>query len=51
MLTGEAALVQKEIGKKVFGGTILEKGSIIVRAEKTSENAAFNQIMKLVENA
>lgn len=51
MLTGEARPVSKEIGVKVFGGTILTQGTIIVRVEKTSENATFNQIMKLVENA
>jgi cation transport ATPase len=42
MLTGEALPVQKEIGMKVFGGTILTQGSIIIKIEKTSENATFN---------
>jgi len=51
MLTGEALPVNKEIGIKVFGGTILTQGSIIVKVEKISEDATFNQIMKLVENA
>jgi P-type Cu+ transporter len=51
MLTGEARPVNKEIGLKVFGGTILIQGSIIVKVEKTSEDATFNQIMRLVENA
>lgn len=36
---------------KVFGGTILSQGSIILKVEKTSEDATFNQIMKMVENA
>ena len=36
---------------RVFGGTILTQGSIIVKVLKTSEDATFNQIMKLVENA
>ena len=43
--------MQKEIGLRVFGGTILTQGSIIVKVVKTSEDATFNQIMKLVENA
>lgn len=51
MLTGESQPVQKEIGMRVFGGTILTQGSIIVKVLKTSEDATFNQIMKLVENA
>jgi len=36
---------------KVFGGTILSQGSIILIVEKTAEDATFNKIMKLVENA
>lgn len=35
----------------VFGGTILTKGSIVVRVTKLAEDATFNQIMKMVENA
>jgi Cu+-exporting ATPase len=42
MLTGEAAPIIKEIGLKVFGGTILTQGTIIVKIQKTSENATFN---------
>lgn len=51
MLTGEARPVAKEIGMTVFGGTILTKGSIIVKVTKLAEDATFNQIMKMVENA
>ena len=51
MLTGEARPVTKEIGMSVFGGTILSKGSIVVRVTKLAEDATFNQIMKMVENA
>jgi len=36
---------------KVFGGTILMQGSIILKVQKTAENATFNKIMKLVEEA
>jgi len=36
---------------KVFGGTTLAQGSIILIVEKTAEDATFNQIMKLVEDA
>ena len=51
MLTGESRAVIKEIGSKVFGGTILSQGSVIMKVEKLAEDATFNQIMKLVENA
>ena len=36
---------------QVYGGTILTTGSIILRVEKLSEDATFNQIMRMVENA
>lgn len=51
MLTGEARPIIKEIGSKVFGGSTLLQGNIIVKVTKTSENSSINQIIKLVENA
>lgn len=51
MLTGESRPQHKEIGSKVYGGTLLFRGGIIIRVEKLAENAAINQIMKLVESA
>jgi cation transport ATPase len=35
----------------VFGGTILSQGTVVIQVTKTVEDATFNQIMKLVENA
>jgi Cu+-exporting ATPase len=51
MLTGEAQPVVKEIGSQVYGGSTLLQGSLVVRVTKTSENATFNQIMRMVESA
>jgi len=34
MLTGESQPVKKEIGSKVFGGTMLTVGSLVVRVNK-----------------
>ena len=51
MLTGESRAVQKDIGSKIFGGSILMQGSIIMKVSRTSENSSLNQIIKLVENA
>lgn len=51
MLTGESRPVTKDIGVKVFGGSILTQGTVILQVTQTSDNATFNQIMKLVENA
>lgn len=51
MLTGESRLAKKEIKSKVFGGTLLEKGSLILRVDVIEEESSLNQILKLVENA
>lgn len=51
MLTGESRPQSKDIGSKVYGGTLLFRGGIIIRVEKLAENAAISQIMKLVETA
>ena len=51
MLTGESQPVRKEIGSKVFGGTMLTVGSIVVKVNKLGEFSAISQILKLVENA
>lgn len=51
MLTGEEKPVSKVIGNKVFGGTMLARGTIIVRVTKLSENAVINQLIRLVESA
>jgi Cu2+-exporting ATPase len=51
MLTGESKPVKKTIDSKVYGGTMLTIGSIIVKVTKLGDNSAINQIMKLVENA
>lgn len=51
MLTGESRPIIKEIGCKVYGGSILIQGNIIMKVTKTAENSSINQIIKLVENA
>ena len=51
MLTGESKPVQKIIESKVFGGTMLNRGSMLVKVDRLVENTAINQIMKLVESA
>jgi cation transport ATPase len=51
MLTGESKPVQKSIGIKVYGGTTLTQGTIVLKATKLGDNSTINQIMKLVEHA
>lgn len=42
MLTGESRPQHKETGSKVYGGTLLFRGSIIIQVSKLAENAAVN---------
>lgn len=50
-ITGEGIPVDVEVGSKVISATINLTGFIRVRAEKTFEDSAINQIIKLVEEA
>jgi len=51
MLTGESMPVKKEIGTSVFGGTILQQGSVVFELKKLPEDAAYNKLLGMVENA
>jgi len=51
MLTGESIPVDKDIGSKVFSGTINKFGAIKFRATKSSKESTLSQIIKLVEEA
>lgn len=51
MLTGESAPIEKNIGSKVFAGTINQNGMLKFKVEKAGENATVMQIVKLVEEA
>ena len=42
MLTGESRPISKDIGSKVYGGTTLLQGNIIVKVTKTAENSSIN---------
>lgn len=50
-ITGEADPVQKEVGVEVFAGTILENGTIQIRADRVGEDTTFGKIIELVEEA
>jgi Cu2+-exporting ATPase len=51
MLSGESAPVFKEENKKVFAGTINQKGSFRVRAVNVGKETMLAQIIKMVQNA
>ena len=50
-ITGESMPVSKEVGSEVFAGTILENGTIQIRADKVGEDTSFGKIIELVEEA
>lgn len=50
-VTGEAVPAKKANGAKVFAGTMLENGTLKVRAEKVGEDTTFGKIIELVEEA
>jgi Cu2+-exporting ATPase len=49
MITGESKPVHKGSGATVIGGTINGEGSIKIRVDKTGEETALAQIIKLVQ--
>lgn len=50
-ITGESIPVNKAVGSEVFAGTILENGTIQIRADKVGEDTTFGKIIELVEEA
>lgn len=51
MITGEPLAVEKVAGKKVFAGTINQKGSFHYKAEKVGKDTLLSQIIHMVEEA
>ncbi len=51
MITGEPIHVEKNPGKKVFAGTINQKGSFRFRAQKVGKDTLLAQIIKTVDEA
>lgn len=50
-ITGESIPVSKKVGLDVFAGTILENGTLQIKAEKVGEDTTFGKIIELVEEA
>ncbi len=50
MITGESKPVLRDLGDEVIGGTINGMGSIQIRVDKTGEETALAQIIKLMES-
>lgn len=51
MLSGEPMAVKKEVGEKVFAGTINQKGSFQFKADKVGKDTMLAQIIKMVQDA
>ncbi len=50
-ITGESLPVSKIKGSEVFAGTILENGTIQIKADRVGEDTTFGRIIELVEEA
>ena len=50
-ITGEAAVVEKNVGDRVYAGSLNESGLMEVRTEKVGGETVFGKIIKLVEDA
>lgn len=51
MISGEPVAVEKQPGDRVFTGTINQKGSLQIAAEKVGNETLLAQIIKLVQEA
>ncbi len=51
MITGEAVVVEKKEGQRVFAGTVNQKGSFHFNAEKVGGETLLAQIIKRVQEA
>src|SRR5690554_822562 len=50
-ITGESMPLEKTIGSFVYAGTIVENGTIEIKAIKVGEDTTFGKIIELVEEA
>lgn len=50
-ITGESTLVRKEKGSTVYAGSLLDSGTLTMRATKVGEDTTFAKIIALVEEA
>jgi len=51
MISGEPIPAEKMVGSKVYGGTINQKGSFQIRAEKVGGDTLLARIIKMVQDA
>ncbi len=51
MITGEAMPVKKNVGDEVIGGTVNQKGSFLMKAQKVGEETVLSRIIEMVSGA
>lgn len=51
MISGESTPVEKGVGGKVIGGTILEDGTVKMRAERVGDETVLSKIIEMVKRA
>ena len=50
-LTGEGIPVAKRAGSTVFGGTVVDEGSLLIRVKQTLGSGKYDQIVKMIEDS
>lgn len=50
-ITGESALVSKEVGDEVYAGTINGEGTLVVKATKVAGDTVLSKIIRMVDDA
>ena len=50
-ITGESMPVERSAGEKVFGGTIVELGSLDIKVTAIGDESTYGKIIKMVEEA
>lgn len=50
-ITGESIPVSRSAEEKVFSGTVIESGYLIIRADKVGDDTTFARILQMVEEA
>lgn len=49
LMTGESCLVSKSKGERVLGGSLLKSGTLTFQVERTAQDCALQQIIRMVE--
>ena len=50
-LTGESLPVHKTAGSYVYAGTVVEDGSLVIKADKVSGSGKYDRIVKMIEES